>query len=125
MAVSEALAHYVLTRDGGCVARFVNSRFWANRWPMLQGLPDPGPCRTAFGALRAPEERSGLTLDHVKTELAMSKRAPDDRFHLWAVCPWHHVNTSWVTHADVREAARAYIIAANAAADLAGWPIAP
>lgn len=92
---------------------------------MLQGLPDPGICRSAFGVPVDPTRVSGLTLDHVKDELRMGKRAPDDPAHLWTICAHHHVTTSWVTHADVRMAARAYIAAANEAAAANGWVMLP
>lgn len=65
----------VLGRDGGCMA------------PQLD--PDAGEC-------------SGrLTLDHVKEELAMGAKAPDDEAHLVTLCLFHHVETSaganWAT----------------------------
>ena len=111
------LRDYILARDGdACVARFANSGFWAQRWPMLQGLPEPGLC---FGR---------LTLDHVKTDLAMSKKAPDDPAHLWCVCTGHHTATraggyQWATNAAVRDAARQYIARANEMAAERGWPV--
>ncbi len=106
-----ALRDYVLARDGGCVAALANSAFWSSRWPMLQGLPDPGPCA------------GRLTLDHVKDGLRLGRRAPDDPGHLWAVCVRHHLGTLWSSRTPVREAARAYIAAANEAAARNRWPL--
>jgi hypothetical protein len=121
----DALRSYVLTRDGGCCARLVNNSFWKRRWPMLQGLPDPGPCRNEFGGSINATSLLGLQLDHVKDDLMMGQKAPDDADHLWTVCPWHHVETNWATNAEVRAAARAYIKAANEAAAEFGWPKRP
>ena len=101
---------YVQWADGGCVARYVNSPFHASRWPMLQGLPDPGPCRDMNGAIRDPRDHSNLTREHVKDELGMSIRADTDRDHLVIMCWGHHVfGRQWCTRADVRDAIRAYI----------------
>ncbi len=120
--MDSGLAQYILSRDGGCVARFVNSAFWASRWPMLQGLPDPGPCRDAFGNLVDP--KASGTIDHVKDELGMAIRE-DDPNQLWELCAGHHGFTRfspWATRADVRAAARLYIKAANERARANGWP---
>jgi hypothetical protein len=112
---SRAEYEYVRWADGGCVARFVNSRFDAVRWPMFQGLPDPGPCRNAAGDQRSPYEESNNTFEHVKDDLAISLRAVSDRDHMVRVCWGHHVfGAQWCTMAVVREAIRAYIIARNA-----------
>jgi len=116
---------YVKWRDGDCVARFANHPLWATRWPMLQGLPDPGPCRDRFGALLdavRPVPAMHLEGDHVPDAdgHAMGAKAPDDAAHLWGVCAGHHTGTSagrqWATHAEVRRAAALYIAAANEAA---------
>lgn len=95
---------------------------------MLQGVPEPGLCRNEFGS---PQGNSiyNLTLDHVKDDLMMGKKAPDDPDHLWAVCAFHHTGTQagsqWATHAEVRAAARLYIAAANEYARERGWPLYP
>ena len=116
--MDQALRDFVLWRDGGCVTQYVNSAYWASRWPMLQGLPDPGPC-------------SGpVQLDHVHDgpTPAAGRRADTDEDHLWSVCRGHHTETSagpgrrWATMAVVRVAAQAYISAANVRARIAGWP---
>src|SRR5690242_12714401 len=62
----------VLERDGGCLAVRI-------------GGQDPASC-------------SGpLTLDHVKDQPRMGKRAPSDPAHLATVCQGHHVETGWAT----------------------------
>lgn len=104
-----ALRRWLFWRDGGCIAQMVNNRFWAQRYPMLQGLPDPGLC-------------SGpLTLDHFKDadKHATGKKAPDETLaeainHLWTVCRGHHVDgCQWVTKSVVRLAALEYVRVAN------------
>lgn len=133
--MDQDLRQYVVLRDDGCVARFVNSAFWASRWPMLQGLPSPGLCRNEFGGDINPRSLIGLQVDHVKhaDEHAMGLKAPDDPDHLWTMCPGHHTEPGgsgvpgrvWATMSVVREAAVEYIAAANEAARLRGWPIRP
>lgn len=130
-----AVYQYVLLRDDGCCARFVNSAYWASRWPMLQGLPDPGPCRDAFGGWVNPRSLMGLTEDHVKApdEHAMGMKADDDPDHLWVVCAGHHIAPGgtgtpgqvWATMSEVRRAAFVYIAAANELAARSGWPVRP
>jgi hypothetical protein len=60
----------VLTRDGGCLAFRL----------------DPG----------ADECRGRLTLDHVKDQPRMGKRAPSDPSHLATICEHHHLD-GWAT----------------------------
>lgn len=67
--VTPELRIEVLTRDQGCVG------------PML-GAPDP--CR------------GRLTLDHVKDDARMGRRAPSDRRHLATLCEHHHLD-GWAT----------------------------
>ena len=38
-----------------------------------------------------------LTLDHVKDQPRMGKRAPSDMAHLVAICEWHHLWSGWAT----------------------------
>ena len=105
---------YLWRRDGGCIARFVNNTLWAGRWPMLQGLPDPGPCRNAAGDERSPYDRENCTREHVKDEPGMSARAENDEDHTVIVCWGHHVfGRQWCTGSLVRAAVRLYIAAAN------------
>ena len=79
--VTPELRIAVLERDAGCVAVRLGA--------------DPADCR------------SPLTLDHVKTELRLGKRAPSDAAHLVAICRGHHLDTPWAT--SHRPALRAYL----------------
>jgi hypothetical protein len=38
-----------------------------------------------------------LTLDHVRDEPMMGKRAPSDERHLVSLCEFHHLWSSWAT----------------------------
>ena len=69
--VTPVLALAVLQRDGGCVAV----------------------------ALGEPESNCGgrLTLDHVKDQPRMGKRAPSDEAHLVSLCEQHHLWSGWAT----------------------------
>lgn len=62
--VTKELRQRVLTRDEGCIAPLV----------------DPSQSGTCWGR---------LTLDHVKDEPRMAKRAPSDERHLVTVCEGH------------------------------------
>ena len=72
--VTSIVREFVLRRDGGCVA------------PRL--------------AMRASESidlcDGRLTLDHVKDQPMMGKRAPSDAAHLVTIC-WHHHLGGWAT----------------------------
>lgn len=118
------LRSYILLRDQGCVARFVNSAFYAFRWPMLQGLPDPGQCRNEFGSLISAEGFVGFTIDHVNDPVWVRSDHPD---RLWVLCAFHHglsqmAGGQWATKVPVREAAPLYIAAANEQARIGGFP---
>ena len=69
--VSPELALAVLRRDQGCVAVTLGE--------------DPSTCG------------GRLTLDHVKDQPRMGKRAPSDAAHLASVCERHHLWTGWAT----------------------------
>jgi len=43
-------------------------------------------CRTAWGYQHRPTDLDLLTMEHVKDDLAMGKRAPSDPQHLVALC---------------------------------------
>jgi hypothetical protein len=60
----------VMARDDGCVA-------------VKLGEP-------------AADCRGRLTLDHVKDQPRMGKRAPSDPAHLVSICEWHHLY-GWAT----------------------------
>lgn len=68
--VTPTLRIAVLERDQGCMA------------PRLD--PDAGPCE------------GRLTLDHVKDQPMMGKRAPSDMAHLVTLCERHHLGR-WAT----------------------------
>lgn len=86
--VTPQLRHEILKRDGGCIA------------PMLD-LTQLGTC-------------SGrLTLDHVKDQARMGKRAPSDANHLVTLCEWHHqgqkAGSVWATTKEHRDWLRMYL----------------
>ena len=62
-------------------------------------------------AVKLGEPRSDchgrLTLDHVKDQPRMGKRAPSDPAHLVALCENHHLWTGWAT--SHRPALREYL----------------
>jgi len=61
----------VLRRDGACV---------------LWQLDRDHLCKDAWGTPHKPTDLDRLTMEHVKDELAMGKRAPSDPQHLVALC---------------------------------------
>ena len=69
--VTHAVALTVLERDEGCVAVVLGE--------------DPSSCM------------GRLTLDHVKDQPRLGKRAPSDPAHLVALCENHHIWTGWAT----------------------------
>jgi len=75
----------VLQRDHGCVAVELGA--------------DPGDCR------------GPLTLDHVKDQPRMGKRAPSDPAHLVTLCRFHHLDSGWAT--GHRPELRAYLRSVN------------
>jgi len=82
-AVSPELALAVLRRDGGCVAVTLSE--------------DPSTCG------------GRLTLDHVKDQPRMGKRAPSDAAHLVSLCWTHHFD-GWATshRPELREYLRSF-----------------
>jgi hypothetical protein len=77
--VTPELRILVLERDGDCLAPRIGAR----------------------------DECSGrLTLDHVKDQPMMGKRAPSDPAHLVTIC-WHHHLDGWAT--SHRPELRAYL----------------
>lgn len=86
--VTPELRLAVFTRDGGCIAPLVG-----------------GSVMDCWGR---------LTLEHVKTELRMSKRAPSDERHLVTLCEGHTENGrragyQWNTDKRNRAAVREYL----------------
>lgn len=83
--VSPELALAVFERDGSCVA-------------------------VRLGA--SPIDCGGrATLDHVKDQPRMGKRAPSDERHLVALCENHHIWNGWAT--SHRPELRAYLLEVN------------
>jgi len=83
--VTQEVAIAVLKRDGGCLAPRLGGSFM--------------DC-----AGRA-------TLDHVRDEPMMGKRAPSDMAHLVTLCEGHHLWTGWATAN--RPALREYLRSVN------------
>ena len=69
--VTPEVREAVLRRDQTCVL-----------WQLSNGHV----CRDAWGNEHEPYDLDMLTLEHVKDELAMGKRAPSDPQHLVALC---------------------------------------
>ena len=66
--------------------------------PPRVGIPTKVGC---VAAMIDPQESgpcSGpLTLDHVKDQPMMGKRAPSDQYHLVTICLGHHIENHWAT----------------------------
>lgn len=86
--VPDWLPGYLRARDRGCV-------------PARIGAPDPCSGR--------------LTIEHVKTEPAMGKRAPSDKWHTLLACEGH--NLSWCLTSAAKQAERDYLSRVEGAAD--------
>jgi len=66
-----ALRRFILVRDRRCVA----------------AIRDPAHvCRDRWGQVHAPDDLDRLTIEHVKDQPRMGKRAPDDPAHMVALC---------------------------------------
>lgn len=85
--VTPELREEVFAMDGQrCVARRID--------------PTVSICRNRWGApiiSSGKQPKSALTLDHVKDQPMMGKRAPSDARHLVTLCWEHHINTGWAT----------------------------
>ena len=80
--VTVAVREAVLRRDGGCVAAVLDRAH---------------VCRDRWGRSHASTALSKMTVDHVKDQPMMGKRAPSDPEHLATLCWEAHVNTRWAT----------------------------
>lgn len=89
--VTTEVRAYVLARDRGCVAAKVEPAH---------------VCRDMFGYPHAPTDLARLTLEHVKDQLAMGRRAPSDPAHLLALCYGTNVG---VPSKELRAAFRSYL----------------
>lgn len=92
--VTPALRDEVLRRDGGCVVALIEPEH---------------VCRDRWGTPHAASDRSKLTLEHVKDELRMGRRAPSDAAHLVALCYGANVG---VPSKELRAALRSYLATA-------------
>lgn len=87
--VTPAMREMILKRDGNCVAFLVDPQEW-------------GKC-------------SGrLTIEHVKENLRMGRRAPSDEYHLVTLCEGHTENGAraghqWNTTKRARSLIREYL----------------
>lgn len=87
--VTDAVAGAVLRRDGfACVAPSLgaSSRECRDQWGE----------RAVVSTVPFIYRRAALTLDHVRDEPMMGKRAPSDVQHLVTLCWWHHLE-GWAT----------------------------
>lgn len=97
--VTPELHAAVLTRDRQCV---------------LAKMDPAHVCRDIFGNVHRSDDLGRLTLEHVKTELRMGRRAPSDLEHLIALCGF--ANNAVPSKAQ-RQAFRAYLLQVNAPAE--------
>lgn len=81
----------VIVRDGGCV---------------LARLDPAHVCRDRWGTAHAATATWLLSIEHVKDELRMGRRAPSDMGHLVAMCYAGNVNVPSKTQ---RAALREYL----------------
>lgn len=95
MRVPPALRSQVFARDQQCV---------------LAKLDATHVCRDTWGQPHLSTRLDLLTIEHVKTELRMGVRAPNDLEHLLTLCAYSNVN---VPSKAEREAFRAYLIEVN------------
>jgi hypothetical protein len=95
--VTPDVAEYVKLRDGACVLSLMETMH---------------RCRNQWGDPIAAFDLGAMTLEHVKSELRMGKRAPSDPAHLVTLCGYANVNVP--TKAQ-RELMRRYLAAREAA----------
>lgn len=87
-------------------------------WRCVARLIEPGvdQCRNRWGVAIIASGRypaSALTLDHVKDQPMLGRRAPSDVRHLATLC-WHHHLNGWATAH--RPELRAYLARRSGAA---------
>lgn len=95
--VTPEMAAYVLARDRVCIAYRVDSTH---------------RCRNRWGDEHAPDDVRQLTIDHVKREARMGKRAESVPACLVAACGWAN-NEGWCSAHRAEE--RAYLAMAEPA----------
>lgn len=120
--MNSALREHLIRLDGGCIARFVGPRRdTLGLYPgsvLFACLPDPGPCRNAAGEEVSPFDRRYLTIEEVKAELRMSRKAGYSLETNVTVCQGHHIfgrgyGAQWCTKKVVRAVVREYIAQRN------------
>lgn len=93
--VTEEVYQAVMRRDSGCIA--ADNHHLVRRLYLNHPYPAETPCR------------GRLTLQHVKDQLRMGKRAPSDVRHLVVVCEQHHLVESWATNRGAMAFQREYL----------------
>ena len=86
----------VMRRDGSCI---------------LSRIEPEHVCRDVWNNEHRPDDLERLTLEHVKDESMMGRRAPDDATHLVALCGAANFA---VPNRSQRDAFRAYLRAVTA-----------
>lgn len=89
--VTPEVREFVLRRDRQCI---------------LFRMDEGHRCRDRFGNLHSAFNTDRLTLEHVKSELRMGRRAPSDPAHLVAMC---HAGNVGVPSKEQRAAIREYL----------------
>src|SRR5262245_56717306 len=98
---------YVLRRDGRCLA----SR-----------ITEGHVCRDRYGNVHAPTDQLRLTVDHVKEEARLGRRAPSDPAHLVALC-WDANVNGWASAHRIEE--RAYLRVVESPTGEHEWHVDP
>ncbi len=101
--VTPELRAAVLSRDNyQCVAgRMEFTKAW------LSPEVDRALLFTGNAYIPLPDCSGPLTLDHVRDQPMMGKRAPSDMQHLVTLCAFHHLESGWAT--SHRPELRAYL----------------
>jgi hypothetical protein len=89
--VTSEIRSAVLLRDGACAAWLIDRSH---------------VCRDAYGTPHDPRRLAVLSIEHIKDELRMGKRAPSDLEHLVALCYGANVG---VPSKELRVELRAYL----------------
>jgi hypothetical protein len=89
--MDQQLRKDILARDGGCVARMANNPAFAEQFPMLQDLPEPGPCRNIWSDIISPSDEKWLTIEEIKLTLRSSKKAGYSLTTSVSACGGHHI----------------------------------
>lgn len=93
VTVDPGIRAFVIFRDGVCIAALLDRSH---------------QCRDAWGEPHDPRDLSKLTLEHVKDEPMMGRRAPSDEAHMVAMC--HGGNAVELWGSANRDLCRAYLV---------------